>query len=43
MAVAEPTGQILSVHKQIPLSSNVERGDSILTWRLPAATKEIAP
>jgi hypothetical protein len=30
-----PTGQILSVHKQIPIRSNEERGDTILTWRLP--------
>jgi hypothetical protein len=30
-----PGGQILSVHKQIPLRPNEEHGDSILTWRLP--------
>jgi hypothetical protein len=30
-----PTGQILSVHKQTPIRSNEERGDSILTWLLP--------
>jgi hypothetical protein len=30
-----PAGQILSVHKQIPIRSGEERGDSILTWQLP--------
>jgi len=32
---ALPTGNILFVHKQIPIRSNEERGDSILTWHLP--------
>jgi hypothetical protein len=30
-----PAGQILSVHKQIPIRPSEERGDSILTWHLP--------
>ena len=38
-----PAGQILSVHKQIPVRPNEERGESILTWHLPPSDASPAP